>query len=47
MRIRLAWIGAKLAGVPGIFSGMALGQGLSGVMALFWFGRVLKTKRAA
>lgn len=43
--IPLAWVGSKLAGVPGIFTGMALGQGLSGVIALFWFGRVLKAKR--
>lgn len=45
--IPLAWIGAKLAGVSGIFAGIALGQGLSGVIALLWFGRVLKKKRAA
>jgi len=44
--IPLAWIGSQLAGVPGIFAGMALGQGLSGIIALLWFGHILKTKRA-
>jgi putative MATE family efflux protein len=43
--IPLAWIGSKLAGVPGVFAGMAIGQGLSGILALIWFGRVLKKKR--
>jgi putative MATE family efflux protein len=45
--VPLAWIGSQLAGVPGIFTGMAVGQGLSGVIALIWFSRVLKKKRAA
>jgi putative MATE family efflux protein len=45
--IPLAWIGSRLASVSGVFIGMALGQGLSGVIALLWFGRVLKKKRAA
>jgi Na+-driven multidrug efflux pump len=44
--VPLAWIGATLADVPGIFIGMAVGQGLSGVIALIWFSRVLKKKRA-
>jgi putative MATE family efflux protein len=44
--IPLAWAGSKLAGIPGIFAGMALGQMLSGVVALLWFGHVLKKKRA-
>ncbi|MFA7257444.1 MAG: MATE family efflux transporter [Kiritimatiellales bacterium] len=45
--IPLAWIGSRVAGVPGIFTGMALGQGLSGVIALCWFSRILKKKRTA
>ncbi len=44
--IPLAWIGSKLAGVLCIFTGMAVGQMISGVVALVWFGRVLKKKRA-
>ena len=44
--IPLAWIGAKLAGVPGVFTGMAAGQMISGIIALFWFGQVLRQKRA-
>jgi putative MATE family efflux protein len=44
--IPLAWIGMKLAGVPGVFTGMAAGQMISGIIALFWFGRVLRQKRA-
>lgn len=43
----LAWIGSKLAGVTGIFAGMAAGQMLSGILALFWFSRILKKKRAS
>lgn len=43
--IPLAWIGARLAGVPGVFAGMALGQGLSGIIAMLWFGRALRVKR--
>jgi Na+-driven multidrug efflux pump len=45
--IPLAWMGSRLAGIPGIFAGMAAGQMISGVVALFWFGRVLKQKRKA
>jgi Na+-driven multidrug efflux pump len=39
--------GARLAGAAGIFAGMAAGQLLSGVVALLWFGRVLRARRAA
>jgi len=45
--IPLAWVGSKLAGVPGVFAGMAVGQGLSGILALIWFGHTLKNKRVA
>ena len=45
--IPLAWLGSSLAGIPGIFAGMAAGQMISGVVALFWFGRVLKQKHTA
>ncbi len=43
----LAWAGARLAGVAGIFAGMAAGQLLSGGVALLWFRRVLRARRAA
>lgn len=43
----LAWIGARLAGVPGVYTGMACGYLLSGTVALLWFSRMLKKKHPA
>lgn len=45
--IPLAWLGAHWAGIAGIFTGMAAGQAISGIIALFWFGRTLKKRRTS
>jgi Na+-driven multidrug efflux pump len=42
--IPLAWLGSRLAGLPGIFAGMAAGQMVCGIGALLWFRRILRQK---
>jgi putative MATE family efflux protein len=38
----LAWLGSRLAGVPGVYIGMAAGQFISGIIALLWFRKTLR-----
>jgi len=38
----LAWLGLRLFGILGIYSGMATAHILSGIVALCWFGRTLR-----
>lgn len=41
----LAWLGSRVAGVPGVYAGMAVGHILAGTVALLWFGRTLRSKQ--
>jgi putative MATE family efflux protein len=38
----MAWLGSRVAGVPGVYGGMALAYVFSGIVALLWFSRTLR-----
>ena len=38
----LAYLGAALAGVPGLFTGVAVANVIAGMVAYVWFQRVIK-----
>jgi putative MATE family efflux protein len=46
LAVPLAWCGSRLAGVRGIYGGIAIATWLSGALALVWFGRVVAAHRS-
>jgi len=40
--VPLAWLGGRIAGVPGIFAGLAIANLLSAVLAWWWFRRAVR-----
>jgi Na+-driven multidrug efflux pump len=42
----LVWLGSQIAGLIGVYAGMAVSYVLSGAVALLWFSFVLKKKKS-